>query len=168
VNAYIRGVRSRMAWGCLAAVVVALLVGFVVSRRIVRPVRALAASAFGTGYSSLGYLRRFPFDTLKVDRSFVRDLLVDEGSAAITGAVVAMAQKLHLNVVAEGVETVEQLEYLRAIGCAQVQGFYFSPALPPAEFSSWVAGRVADDELSAPRAMPHSGRYSAIPPLHVR
>ncbi|MDB4945392.1 MAG: hypothetical protein JWP97_4926 [Labilithrix sp.] len=125
----------------------------------------LALDDFGTGYSSLGYLRRFPFDTLKVDRSFVRDVLTDEGSAAITGAVVAMAQRLRLNVVAEGVETRDQLEYLRSLGCAQVQGFLFSPAIPAAAFRSWVTGRVMAAHDGLPRLMPRPGRNSAIPPL---
>jgi diguanylate cyclase (GGDEF)-like protein len=125
----------------------------------------LALDDFGTGYSSLGYLRRFPFDTLKVDRSFIRDVLTDEGSAAITGAVIAMAQKLHLNVVAEGVETVEQLEYLRGLACKEVQGFLFSKAVPAAEFTRWADDRLAAFELEAPREMPPEGRRSAIPPM---
>ena len=141
-----------------------------VAREVLSDLKAhgvwLALDDFGTGYSSLGYLRRFPFDTLKVDRSFVRDVLTDEGSAAITGAVVAMAQRLRLNVVAEGVETREQLDYLRSLGCAQVQGFLFSPAVPALEFRKWVKGRVqAVPETLSPRRMPRPGRNSAIPPL---
>ena len=141
-----------------------------VAREVLSDLKAhgvwLALDDFGTGYSSLGYLRRFPFDTLKVDRSFVRDVLTDEGSAAITGAVVAMAQRLRLNVVAEGVETREQLEYLRTLGCAQVQGFLFSPAVPALEFRKWVKGRVqAAPESLTPRRMARPGRNSAIPPL---
>jgi EAL domain-containing protein (putative c-di-GMP-specific phosphodiesterase class I) len=125
----------------------------------------LALDDFGTGYSSLGYLRRFPVDTLKVDRSFINDVLTDEGSAAITGAVIAMAQKLRLNVVAEGVESIEQLDYLRGLACTEVQGFYFSKALPAAEFACWTAGRLARTELGAPCGVPREGRRSAIPPL---
>ena len=125
----------------------------------------LALDDFGTGYSSLGYLRRFPFDTLKVDRSFVRDVLTDEGCAAITAAVVAMAQRLHLDVVAEGVETEAQLEHLRVIGCGEVQGFLFCPAVPAAEFRRWVAGRIRRREPARPRRMPPAGRNSAIPPM---
>jgi diguanylate cyclase len=139
------------------------------AREVLRDLKAhgiwLALDDFGTGYSSLGYLRRFPFDTLKVDRSFVRDVLTDEGCAAITGAVVAMAQRLHLNVVAEGVETKEQLDHLRSLGCAQVQGFLFCPAVPADAFVSWVSGRVAVPESSAPRLMATPGRNSAIPPM---
>lgn len=126
----------------------------------------LALDDFGTGYSSLGYLRRFAVDTLKIDRSFVRGLLADEGCAAITGAVVAMAQRLRLSVVAEGVETVEQLEHLRRLGCAQVQGFLFSPALPAPGFERWVEGRSVSPTLTAPpRRMPLPGRSSALPPM---
>jgi len=117
------------------------------ARNILRELKAmgvwLALDDFGTGYSSLGYLRRFPFDTLKVDRSFIRDVLTDEGCAAITGAVIAMAQKLHLNVVAEGVETKEQLEYLRDLACAEVQGYFFSKPVPNADFVAWSEGRFA-------------------------
>ena len=125
----------------------------------------LALDDFGTGYSSLGYLRRFPFDTLKVDRSFVRDVLIDQDCAAITGAVIAMAQKLHLNVVAEGVENAEQLECLRGLGCAEVQGFYFSRPIPGADFARWASGRLAPPHVGTSRAMPPEGRRSAIPPL---
>lgn len=127
----------------------------------------LALDDFGTGYSSLGYLRRFPFDTLKVDRSFVRDVLTDEGSAAITGAVIAMAQKLRLTVVAEGVETAAQLEYLCRLSCEEVQGFYFSKPLPAAQFVEWTAGRLGRTHLGAPREMPAPGRNSAIPPMYL-
>lgn len=138
-----------------------------VAREVLRELKALgvwlALDDFGTGYSSLGYLRRFPFDTLKVDRSFVREVLSDEGSAAITSAVVAMAQKLRLNVVAEGVETVDQLEYLRDLGCAQVQGFLFSRPLPAEGFRTWAAGRGQPRELAEPRKMAPEGRNSAIP-----
>lgn len=126
----------------------------------------LALDDFGTGYSSLGYLRQFPFDTLKVDRSFVSDLLTDEGCAAITSAIVAMANRLHLQVVAEGVETEGQLECLRGLGCEQVQGYFFSKPLPVPDFEKWALGRVAIESLRTPRQFPHQ-RLSAIPPLHT-
>ena len=125
----------------------------------------LALDDFGTGYSSLGYLRQFPFDTLKIDRSFVSDLLTDEGCAAITGAIVAMAGRLHLNVVAEGVETEGQLECLRGLGCDQVQGFFFSKPLPVPDFEKWALGRVTVETLRSPRQFPQQ-RVSAIPPLY--
>ena len=89
---------------------------------------------FGTGYSSLNYLNQLPIDTLKIDRSFVKDLHHDTDAAAICAAILAMSDKLGLNVVAEGVELEEQLEFLRRHGCHQIQGFLYSPALPPAQF----------------------------------
>jgi diguanylate cyclase (GGDEF)-like protein len=113
----------------------------------------IALDDFGTGYSSLGYLRQFPFDTLKVDRSFITDVLVDDGCAAITSAIVAMANRLQLNVVAEGVETEGQLEWLRALGCNQVQGYFFSRPLPVREFEEWATGRVTAGVLGAPRQL---------------
>jgi EAL domain-containing protein (putative c-di-GMP-specific phosphodiesterase class I) len=88
---------------------------------------------FGTGYSSLSYLKRFPIDTVKIDRSFVMDLSEDPDDAAIVGAIIALARSLKMETVAEGVETDQQLAFLREHGCGSFQGFLFSRALPPAE-----------------------------------
>ncbi|WP_275099843.1 putative bifunctional diguanylate cyclase/phosphodiesterase [Sedimenticola hydrogenitrophicus] len=98
----------------------------------------LALDDFGTGYSSLSYLRRFPFDILKIDRSFIRDLTTDPDDAELTLSIISMAHSLRLQVVAEGVETLEQLQFLQAHRCDLIQGFYFSKPLPAAGFSAWL------------------------------
>ncbi len=90
----------------------------------------LAIDDFGTGYSMLSYLKYFPIDRIKIDRSFIRDITTDSDDAAITEAIVVMAHSLKLKVVAEGVETKEQLEFLRGCGCEEVQGYYFSRPHP--------------------------------------
>ena len=90
----------------------------------------LSIDDFGTGYSSLNYLKRFSIDKLKIDQSFVRGLPADADDAAIVSAILAMAQALRLKVVAEGVETVEQAEFLRAKGCEQAQGYYYHKPVP--------------------------------------
>ena len=94
----------------------------------------LSLDDFGTGYSNLTYLKRFPINTLKIDRSFVSDLTTNPDDAAIAAAVVAMAHQLGLTVVAEGVETAEQLQLLAANGCDQYQGFLFSRPVPAEDF----------------------------------
>jgi diguanylate cyclase len=101
---------------------------------------SLAIDDFGMGYSCLSYLRRLPIDRLKIDRSFVRDMDVDAGSALIVQAIVSLAHSLRMKVVAEGVETAEQLERLRRMGCDQYQGYYFSAARSAREIESLLRG----------------------------
>ena len=96
---------------------------------------------FGTGYSSLNYLKRFPIDILKIDRGFVKDLSIDKDNQAITKAIVSMAHSLNLKVVAEGVETLDQMQQLYGYGCDEVQGYFISPPLPPDEFSQILCQR---------------------------
>ena len=98
----------------------------------------LSIDDFGTGYSSLNYLRRFPVDKIKIDQSFVKDATVHESAGGIVTAIIALARSLKLKVIAEGVETGEQLQVLRAQGCDQAQGFLFSPGLEVAQFESLI------------------------------
>jgi EAL domain-containing protein (putative c-di-GMP-specific phosphodiesterase class I) len=98
---------------------------------------------FGTGYSSLNYLKRFPFDTLKLDQTFVTESATDPSDAAIVSAVISMAHTLNLKVVAEGVETAEQLAFLSERNCDIIQGFYFSAPLSADALEPYLVQRRA-------------------------
>ncbi|MAP31685.1 MAG: two-component system response regulator [Marinobacter sp.] len=99
----------------------------------------IAIDDFGTGYSSLNYLHRLPIHTLKVDQSFVKAIRSGEDGACIVNAIIAMAHGLKLEIVAEGVETDDQLAYLKSLGCHQVQGFFYGPARPAADITRLLA-----------------------------
>ena len=108
----------------------------------------LAIDDFGTGYSSLSYLKRFPLDELKIDQSFVKDLEASNDDAAICAAIIAMAHQLSLTVIAEGVETEKQVEFLRSNECDQVQGYLFGKPVPALDFENLFHARHSEEDWS--------------------
>jgi len=123
-----------------------LMKGVEYSQSILKTLRArgvqLAVDDFGTGYSSLSYLRKFPIDALKIDQSFVRQITANPDDTNIVSAIISMGQSMKLRIVAEGVETLEELEFLEAHECDEAQGYYFSPPVPPEQFASLVENGI--------------------------
>ena len=124
----------------------------------------ISVDDFGTGYSSLSYLRKLPLNSLKIDRSFIADVMHDADDAAIVQTIVSLGRILRLDVVAEGIETETQLTFLRNLGCPVGQGYFFAFPLPAGEFADWVREQARPDlsrEFSAPASKRAMGVYHA-------
>jgi len=123
----------------------------------------VAIDDFGTGYSSLSYLRKFPVDALKIDQSFVRQISTAGDDTTILTAVIGMARSLKLRVVAEGVETLEELEFLRAQQCDEAQGFYFSRPVPPARFAQLLRTGIPKlNDIPSSSIVPDAGSVGML------
>ena len=126
----------------------------------------VAIDDFGTGYSSLSYLRKFPIDALKIDQSFVRQITTAADDTTIVTAVISMGRSLKLRVVAEGVETLEELEFLQAHQCDEAQGYYFSRPVAPVRFAELLKTGISQSEdIPSNGIFPESG---GIGKLNVR
>src|SRR5262249_13305887 len=110
-----------------------------------------ALDDFGTGYSSLAYVRQFPIDTIKVDRSFVVDIPTDEEAVGIVRAISGLAESLNVGVVAEGIDSPEQVRFLRLLGCARGQGYLYGAAVPADEFAARLESEAKDPGNDASR-----------------
>lgn len=100
----------------------------------------IALDDFGTGYSSLSYLKRLPIDTIKIDKSFLDDIVFDSTSRELVSGIIMLGKKLKLNVIAEGVESKEQVDLLERMGCNAIQGYYYSKPLPAKAIESIYLG----------------------------
>jgi len=109
---------------------------------------ALAIDDFGTGYSSLAALKSFPISRLKIDQSFVRDLVGNPDDQAITCAIISLSHQLDMRVIAEGVETEQQRSFLQQHGCDEMQGYLFSRPVPPQEITAMLLGEESGDEVT--------------------
>jgi EAL domain-containing protein (putative c-di-GMP-specific phosphodiesterase class I) len=113
----------------------------------------VAVDDFGTGYSSLSYLRKFPLDALKIDQSFVRQISTSPEETTIVRAIISMGRSLNLRIIAEGVETVEELDFLKLHQCEEAQGYYFSRPVPPAKFAELLSD-CPPESVKFQRAIP--------------
>ena len=143
ISDIVRNVGCEPSWIELEVTETSLMHDLDAIRKVLHQLRGegftVAIDDFGTGYSSLTHLKHFPIDTLKIDISFIADLETDPGDAAITEAIIGLARGLNLKVVAEGVGTKAQLDFLQARGCHCFQGFWLSKPLPADEFAAFVA-----------------------------